>query len=835
MNYADAPGSVAPVNGVLADYRVPLDIYDEMKAGLGFVRPHWTSLMQRLEQLGRENLNERHETARQLLREHGVTYNVHSEGRSAVRTWELDMLPLLIAPAEWHQLEAGLIQRTRLLNLVLADLYGPQQLLRDGVLPPALVQANPGFLRPCYGVRPPGGRFLTLHAVDLARAPTGQWWVLSDRTQAPSGVGYALENRIILSRILADEFRHSDVERLASFFVQRKAGLRAMAPWTDSPNIVLLTPGPLAETYFEHVYLARYLGYPLVEGSDLTVRDRRVFIKTIDGLQPVDVIIRRVDDTFCDPLELRSDSFLGVPGLIEAARAGNVAISNALGSGAVEAPALLAFLPALAKRLLGEDLRIANVATWWCGQAREREYALSHLDQLVIKRGFVGARGEPVFCAGLDAAKRAKLAERIRANPQAYVGQERVPLSTAPVWNGQRLEPRPLILRCYICATPDGYAVMPGGLTRVSASADSPVVSSHHGGGSKDTWVLAGRPVEDVTLLDQRGAPAGALHHFAPVASRVVENLFWLGRYAERLEDTTRLLRIALSRLTGEGGPVETAELGAVAQCLVKMEKLPTAFAGRIPLSTLATGLGELVFRAETPGSLRALLSRVSYLTSSVRDRLSADTWRILNHLLHELPEAPTQFNAGLTLGLLHRIIFHLAAFSGMEMENMTRGHAWRFLDIGRRIERANNLSSMLRAVVAVDPAGEIALAPLLEYSDSTMTYRRRYLARPDLPTTLELLISDRTNPRSLSFQIESLRKHFTRLPGMEVDLPERRQFADLHAQVMTTNFVELGTLAREGRPTALLDYLSQFVRACWSVSDSLTQHYFSHVVARPS
>lgn len=812
-----------------------VDGFDEMKAADGSVRPAWAPFVQRVERLGAEVLNERHTSARQLLREHGVTYNVYADGRSAQRTWDLDMLPLVIGAEEWRQLEAGLIQRTRLMNLVLGDLYGPQRLLHDGLLPPALVHANPGFLRQCHGVRPPGDRFLTLHAIDLARAPSGQWWVLSDRTQAPSGLGYALENRIVLSRLLPDEFRDSHVQRLASFFVERKAGLRTMAPWTESPNIVLLTPGPLAETYFEHAYLARYLGYPLVEGSDLTVRDRRVFIKTIDGLQPVDVIVRRVDDTFCDPLELRSDSFLGVPGLIEAARAGNVAISNALGSGAVEASALLAFLPALSQHLLGEKLRIANVATWWCGQERERTYTLENLRRLVIKRAFVGASGSPIFGDALDAAKLDQLAARIREHPHRFVGQEHVPLSTAPVWNGTHLEPRPLILRCYVCATPDGYAVMPGGLTRVSPSATSPIVSSHQGGGSKDTWVVADGPVQDVTLLDRRGAPAGAVHHFAPVASRVVENLYWLGRYAERLEDTTRSLRVALSRLTSEGGAVDTAELAAMAQCLVRVERLPARFAERIPVSELTGGLRDLVFDAESDGSVRELLGRIAFLTASVRDRLSADTWRILNHLQTEFPATPTHFNAGTTLGDLHRVIFQLAAFSGMEMENMTRSHAWRFLDIGRRIERASNLAAMLRAVVAIDPTGDIALVPLLEYSDSTMTYRRRYLARPDLATTLDLLVSDRTNPRSLAFQVESLRKHFSRLPGMSGDFPERRRFTDLHALVVSTDFTMLGASARDGRPQALDAVLVQMVDGCWALSDFITQHYFSHVQARAS
>lgn len=827
------PVHPSPDAAFMAGYVPPAGAFDEMLAPAGQPRPHLENLMLRIEMLGGDRLRERREAARQLVREHGVTYNVHADGQSAERVWELDTLPLLIAPQEWAQLEAGLIQRARLLNAVLADFYGPQRLFHDGLLPPALLHANPGFLRPCHGVRPPGDHFLTLQAVDLARAPNGQWWVLTDRTQAPSGVGYTLENRIVVSRVMSEEFRDSNVQRVASFFVQRKAGLRAMAPWTDSPNIVLLTPGPLAETYFEHVYLARYLGYPLVEGSDLTVRDGRVFIKTIEGLQPVDVIIRRVDDTFCDPLELRSDSFLGVPGLIEATRAGRVAISNALGSGAVEAPALLAFLPALARHLLGEKLLIPNVATWWCGQARERAYTLANLHKLVIKRGFVARRSGPTFGEHLDRAQLGDLAARITENPHAYVGQERVPLSTAPVWNGSQIEPRPLILRCYVCATDGGYAVMPGGLTRVSASADSPIVSSQVGGGSKDTWVLSERPVDDITLLDARGAPAKPAQVMPSVASRAVENLFWLGRYAERLEDTTRLVRVTLSRLAGEGSPLEAAEIAVILRCLVKLEMVPPHLAGPVSYAVLIEGLRDLVFANGTQPSLRRLVDRVGYITASVRDRLSADTWRILNQLQNEFPQESGEFFPGTVLLALHRVIFQLAALSGMEMENMTRGHAWRFMDIGRRIERASNLAATVRAALATDPAGALVLAPLLEYSDSNMTYRRRHVALPDVPTTLDLLLADHENPRSLAFQIKSLRKHLARLPGDALDVPERRRFTELHALHASADFNALGAAAVAGDTRPLAALLDQLIDGCCELSDVLSQHYFSHVLPR--
>ncbi len=830
---ATEPNVAPEPPGLVTSYHPRPEVFDEMRAGLGFIRPHWQPLVQGLERLGRDGVRERSESAKQLLREHGVTYNVHADGQSAERTWELDLLPLAIDAAEWAQLESGLIQRTRLLNLVLADIYGPQQLLKDGLLPPALLHANPGFLRSCHGIRPPRDLFLTLHAVDLTRAPNGRWWVLSDRTQAPSGVGYALENRAILSRILPDEFREFGVQRLAGFFDRRKAGLRSLAPWTSAPNIVLLTPGPYTETYFEHAYLARYLGYQLVEGSDLTVRDQRVFLKTLEGLQPVDVIIRRVDDTWCDPLELRGDSILGVPGLVEAARAGNVAISNALGAGAVETTAILAFLPALAQHLLGEKLLIPNVATWWCGQESERNYALWALKSLVVKRAFVGGHGEPSFGEKLDSANLDELAARIRANPHAYVTQERVVLSTAPTWNGSALEPRPLILRCYICATPDGFAVMPGGLTRVSPSADSPVVSSRYGGGSKDTWVRSLAPLESAAPMEAGGPPARQERILSHVPSRVVENLFWLGRYAERLEDTTRLLRTALSRLAGEGGPSEEGELAALTRWFARVELLPARFAGPLDAPALASELRELVFERNRLGTVRDLLGRVGFLTASVRDRLSGDTWRILHQIQMEFPASMSRATPGAILQALHRLIFQLAAFSGMEMENMSRGHAWRFLDMGRRLERAINLVANVRAALATDRDGT-ALLPLLEYTDSTMTYRRRYLARPELPTTLALLLTDEANPRSLAFQFKALGRHFAELPGAGEAGPEETQFSEIAALLTDTDVHEL---ASDGEPARrrLETMLKQLMDSSCELSNLLSASYFSHVPARVS
>ncbi len=621
---------------MFAGYPAWAGIYDEMMGAPGELRPHWSKFVGSLERLGREEIALRWENARRIIREHGVTYNVYGDPRGMDRPWELDMVPLLIPPAEWAQIESGLAQRTRLFNLILADLYGPQRLLRGGHLPPGLVFANPHFLRPCHDVAVPERTYLHFHAADLVRAPNGRRWVISDRTQAPSGAGYALENRIVLSRILPDEFRDCQVRRLASFFRVQRDTLRGLAPHNrDNPSVVLLTPGPYNETYFEHDYLARYLGFTLVEGGDLTVRDSKVFIKTLEGLRPVDVILRRVDDSFCDPLELRGDSFLGVAGLLEAVRAGNVTVANALGSGLVETPAFLAFLPGLCRQLLGEDLKLPSVATWWCGQPKEQQYVIDHLDEIVVKSAFGMYPRGPFFGAKMGAKERANLVAEIRARPHEFVGQELVALSAAPVWQNDKLEPRPVVLRAYITAAPDSFEVMPGGLTRVAAGFEDPVVSMQRGGGSKDTWVLSDGPVTMVSLLTAGGQPARAERSAAELPSRVADNLYWLGRYVERLEDTLRLLRCVVSRIADEAGTDGSPELAALVRVLVRLDLLPERLMEKAPLKDLEHEILLLIYKRDRAGSARQLLGRVRGLAAVVRDRFSADTWSILKPVEH--------------------------------------------------------------------------------------------------------------------------------------------------------------------------------------------------------
>jgi uncharacterized circularly permuted ATP-grasp superfamily protein/uncharacterized alpha-E superfamily protein len=833
---------------------------DEMLGEEGELRAPWRTFIEQLQTLGLPELTHRWEEAKALIRENGVTYRVYGDPRGMYRPWELDPIPLLISAAESKVIEAGLIQRARLLEAILADLYGPQQLLREGYYPPELVYAHPGFLRPCHGIRLPGNRYLQLTATEIARASDGSICVLGDRTQAPSGAGYALENRMVMSRILPDAFRDCRVQRLAIFFQTLRDSLRAIAPHNrDNPRIVLLSPGPYNETYFEHAYLARYLGYTLVEGGDLTVRDCRVFLKLLGGLQPVDVILRRLDDDFCDPLELRGDSFLGVPGLVQAVRSGNVAVANALGCGLVETPALLGFLPALCRRLLGEDLKIPSTPTWWCGESGAMSHVLANLDRMVIKPAFTqGAKFTRIFGDKLSREERRELIDRIKAKPRLYVGQERINLSTAPTMTSSKLEPRYFVVRAYLTATQDGsFAVMPGGLTRVTASAETLVVSMQQGGGSKDTWVLAEGPVNQFSLLSATVKPVELSRAGNDLPSRAADNLFWLGRYAERAEGGVRLLRGILIRLTEKSGLAEVPELP---QLLRAMTYQTQTFPGFIDgaddlLSAPEEEVLSVIFDEKKIGSLAATLKGLHLVIGNVRDRISTDMWKVVHslELNKEIPNSrPTEKDGEKdgeeqlepasgsrrtlsdVLDMLDHAVSTLAAFGGLAMDSMTRGQAWRFLDMGRRLERSLHTISLVRhtLLVATRHEGPL-LEALLEIADSSMTYRRRYMSSLHTAPVLDLLLADETNPRSLAFQLAALSDDIDMLPwnGMLPGRsPEQRLILSSLTALRLADIEQLARLNSAGVREQLDELLSQLDGEVPLLSETITSHYLSHL-----
>lgn len=868
---------------------------DEMLSRDRQINPHWHGFMQALDTLGLAEMESRHKEVQRLLRENGVTYVVHGEQQEH-RPWELDPIPLIISNTDWDVISTGLTQRATLLNLILEDLYGERRLIKDGLIPPEVVYAHAGFLRACVGIIPSGFPFLLNYAADLARGSDGRMWVLGDRTQAPSGAGYALENRTALARALPNLFGEVGVHRLSFFFrslqnsvldlplqyefgqLRQLENVSRISPHQrDTPHVVVLTPGPLNETYFEHAYIANYLGYTLVQGDDLTVWDGRVWLKSLGGLRPVDIILRRVDDIFCDPLELRQDSQLGVAGLLEVIRQGNVTVVNPLGSGVLENPSLMPFLPNIAKHLIGEDLRLPSVATWWCGEPKQRDYVLANLKQLVLKPIYRQPGGQPLFGSELSNAELNTLRAQINAEPHLYVGQEYIHFSTTPSLVEGKLEPRRTILRTFLFAEKDGYAVMPGGLTRCEGETGGLTVSIQGGGVSKDTWILAPEPEPHISLWQQRTDRIQTTGASEGLSSRAAENLFWVGRYAERAEGQARLLRIMLDKAKMGKMGLETSRLGQVApstlftetfgeearevseltylrsmlRSLSGLTSSHPGFANKGEQS-LETELLSIMLDTENSGSLVSTLQALLSAAYAVRDRWSTDTWRVMNNIedlcttLENSVPKDANTNAQILTDLvlqeaelasLDQLMIFLSALSGLNAESMTQTIGWMSLDMGRRIERALLLIVLCRSsLVAVQDEWieDLLLESVLAAAESLITYRNRYRAALHFPTVLELLLLDEDNPRSLLYQLKRLQEQIRALPREKFGyrLSEEEQLIlEALTQLQLSNTIDLAersehTTQRNG----LEKLLVRLAQILIDISDVLTHTYFSHV-----
>lgn len=813
---------------LLAAYPPGAGCYDEMLAAPQTPRAHWQRMYEQLAASAPEALRDRVAWVQRQIRENGVTQNVHADAAGADRPWELDALPLILPADEWAGIEAAVRQRATLLNQVLVDLYGPQRLLAEGLLPAALAFGAPGFLRPCRGIPMPGGVMLHLYAADLARAPDGRWWVVADRTQAPTGAGYALENRLVISHLYADLFRDLRVQRLAGFFATLRDSLAHWAPSGGAaPLIVLLTPGPHNETYFEHAYLARYLGIPLVEGGDLTVRDDRLWLKTLSGLQRVHGLLRRLDDDYCDPLELRSDSALGIAGLVQAVRSGNLLVANALGSNLLETGVLHGFLPRLCQRLLGEELKMPTVATWWCGEPAALEEAVRNLERLVIHGAQSHRRVAPMFGDELGEHGRARVVAMLRAKPHLYVAQERVQLSQAPVCSladPQRpLGASAVGLRVYACASPDGYMVMPGGLTRAATGADARVISMQRGGSSKDTWVLSTGPVSTFSLLKRETGPQDLVRTGLNLSSRVVENLYWFGRHTERCDGIARLLRVALTRLVEEGQEERAPSWSGIAGMLQRTGIFSADAEPQHDDAAIARALRAAVLDDARPG-LAGGLKQLLRVAAQLRERLSLDNWRTLNRMSRRLQLSHGKaVPLSATLAGLDQDIADFMTLAGFTLDGMTRDTGWRFLSIGRRIERLQFLCDLLGQALA-GPA-QADLGWVLELADSSVTYRSRYMARPEWLPLLDLLVLDPHNPRSVRFQIKGLADFVGRIEesyGQGID--ER-----FDAALAALDAINPGADLRHGS-TRLTALLADWHDASARLSEQLGLRFFSHV-----
>lgn len=729
---------------LLAGYAVRPGAADELFDGTGAMRPVWSAFIDQLTRMSPEAVAEAFARGDRYLQDAGVFYRRYASDTHQERDWPLSHIPVLLDRDEWAEICAGLAERADLLEHVVADLYGPAHLVRDGLLPAELVAQSPEWHRALVGTPPASGHYLHLLAFEIGRNPDGSWLVLGDRTQAPSGAGFALENRKATARIFPEPFPRRRALRLARFFREFRAALDGL-PGAEGQRIGILTPGPGNDTYFEHAYIARYLGLPLLEGGDLIVEDGAVRVRTVSGPQPVGVLWRRLDSGFADPLELDERSQIGTPGLVDAVRHGSITMVNALGSGILETRAFMAFLPGIARAVLGRAARMPNIATWWCGQPSELDYVRAHAEGMFLSQAQsrqlpfdIGSGAEPG--GPQTRAEGQSLGDWITERGADLVGQEAVTLSTTPAWADGRLVARPMSIRVFAARTPQGWRFLPGGYARIGLNPDTTALSMQQGGAVADVWVMDKAPVADDTLFDAadiRRADTGML------SSRAADNLFWLGRYIERAEGQIRLLRAYHLRLAEAGDP-DDARLAQIA--------------------ALMAGVGVDVAQPLT-AALDPAFDRVRLCAGRVRDRFSVDGWAALADLtssLEALGDAPTPGDAfARALGVLLRKI---TGFNGLVHENMHRSSGWRFLTIGRALERADGTASVLAMITGgprVPGLPELAL----EYGDSRTAHQRRYRADPAPETALDLLALDADNPRAILYQIVVIRRIAETLP----------------------------------------------------------------------
>ena len=807
--------------------------FDELRDAGGQLRPHWQAFVRDLPSVNSPSFSLRWREAQQLIRENGVTYTVFDDHQASLRPWRLDPLPVVIPQQEAEHLARALPQRARLFEAILADMYGDQRLLAEGLLPPEFVFANPGYLRPLHGITPPNKRYLHLYAANMGRDERGYWHLLRDRTQAPTGAGYALENRIVISRLLPEAFKNCQVQRLAPFFQALVNSLRSIAQKNrDNPRIVLVSDGPTSEAYFEQAYLARYLGITLAEGGDLTVRDRQVYLKVLGGLQPVDVLFRRLDDLDCDPLELQHDSFKGVTGLLQAIRAKTVAVANALGVAAVECPAMLPFLPALCKALLGEELLLQSAPTWWCGDPVQLKRVLERPQGLVLKAAFATRSVPTVLLDECSTEERQLHLAKLKANPSQYVAQQQMTLSTVPILTEQKTEQRRLILRAFLAADQDSFLMMPGGLACFGSTNDSRSMSMSKGGGSKDAWVLSHAPVDPFSRLPKNDAPVELTRAGGDLPSRAADNLFWLGRYAERAEGSARLLRSALTRLTDQANPGDHPEVPALLCAVVARSKEPLAVQHQKG-ANLDLDVYPLVFQVLRPYSLAMVVADWHRVAGLLRDRISMDMWRVVGSVHRLLEAKATQRSTGEVLDILDRTVMSLAAFGGLAIESMTRGEGWRFLDLGRKLERCLSLITLMLAtmVMPVQPESFV-LDSILEVADARMTYRRRYMNQVRAEAVLDMVLLDETNPRSLVSLLLDCQADVAGLPrqGENARLSaEQRLILNSLTTIQLANVDDLTAKVGERRQR-LNDVLFAVAEDLRKLSTVLTNHYLTHL-----
>jgi uncharacterized circularly permuted ATP-grasp superfamily protein/uncharacterized alpha-E superfamily protein len=802
--------------------------YDECRAADGSLRPPWAEFLRRLGPDPSATLKAATEACNRAVLEQDVSMNVYAGARSEPKPWPLDVVPQLVGAEDWAVLSDGLCQRARLFNTLLADLYGPRKFLRNRILPARLAMANPHFLRPCSGLGNRPGVFLHHYAVDIARSPDGRWWVLQDRMDAPSGLGYSLQNRFLVHSALSQEFQGMQVEPISPFFDDFGSSLAQMSPSPgrgEDPRIVFLTPGPANETYFEHAYLARFLGFPLVEGADLTTRERQVYLRTVGGLKRVSAIVRRVDSGFCDPLELNSDSVLGVPGLVHAAHGGRVALANQLGGAALESASLLAFLKPLCQSVLGEALRLPSVATWWCGQKDAMAYVLENLHSLVIKPSF-RERGAATtrYGALLGESEREALAASIRARPGDFCGQERLFLGTTPAWSGGELKPVPFVMRLFVAWHEGEYRVMPGGLTRFDPTGADAIVSLQKGSATKDTWIIStGTSYPPPATAPRESASSYRRPESTP--SRLADNLYWLGRYLERTAQMLWLLDQLGPLLQGHAAKLDpTVTRDSLRLLLASQLSLPDEDA---TLSDMAAQIRAEADDPDHPGSLAANLGNLIRVLDQVKVSLPPEFWRIIRRL-RAIAASGSPLGAP-DLGP------QLASLEALSSETLTHDTGWHFLKLGLRVERARHIVFLADELLLPErpeweepePPSEFRLQTLLHSTACLFTYRSLYHGNFQPASILAWLIGAPENPRGLRFQADRIAEHVAALPEELAPRAVSGLRATAFRLVSNTKLIEPSILEHD--PVQAQAFFSSAEAILTEFNGQLANIYFSH------
>ena len=783
----------------LAQYAPLPGVPDELMGPDGLMRPLWRPLLDHLATLSSADLTRAIDRADLYLRDSGVIYRQYGDASgsgSVERPWPLSHLPVLIDEADWTRLSASLIQRADLLEALMADLYGPNRMVAEGHLPASLLSDNPAWLRPMVGIRPRSGHFLHFVAFEIGRGPDGQWWVLADRTEAPSGAGYALETRVATTRAFGPQLLGQQVHRLAGFFRDFRDHLLSMR---HDPNarVAILTPGPWNETWYEQAWLARYLGISLVQGEDLSVVNGRVMLRTVSGLQPLDVLWRRLDGPFSDPLELDPDSRLGTPGLVSVLRQAGLSMVNPPGSGVLETRAMMAFLPRLAPLLIGAELSLPNIATWWCGGEAERAAVMAAPQRMILSpalgTGLPYDRQDGLLAAA--SLSPDQLRARLERESGALVAQEAVTLSTTPALVAGQIMPRPMSIRVYLARTASGWKVMQGGFARIGATNDPAALAMQRGGGAADVWIISPRDVGGETLMNQPAQDGAARADELP--ARAADNLFWLGRYVERTEAMVRLLRARHSRIS-ESGDSSLPLLGEIDALLEN--------AGIDP-------------DAPIPEELLSTIGRAVSSAAQLRDRFSTDGWSALKDLDKSARRMASQVWEGSDAAqALSALLRKLAGFSGLVHENMYRLVGWRFLTLGRMQERALSMAGWLAELAdpGADPGG---IELCIELGDSVMTHRRRFSMSSGRGPVIDLLALDPLNPRSVRHQVDGMMEMIRMLPGAS---------EDNHLAAPTRAILRLQTDLATLTPSALdTEMLVALQARLAEVSDLLSERYF--------